>query len=43
MFCGCESLLSIPGIVNLNIPNIKNMSYLFYQCSSLSNIPDISK
>ena len=26
-----------------NTNNVKDMSYLFYNCSSLSSLPDISK
>ena len=38
MFCGCSSLIEIKAKVRIN-----NISGLFYRCSSLKTIPDISK
>ena len=43
MFWGCESLISLPDISNLNTNNVTDMSSMFYGCISLSSLPDISK
>ncbi len=40
MFYKCQSIKSID---RMNTNNVKNMSCLFYGCSSLSSLPDISK
>ena len=42
MFYGCSSLLSVSGLSEINISNIKNISHIFEKCSSLKNINDIS-
>ena len=41
MFGHC--LISISNISNWNTNNVKDMSYLFSNCSLLSSLPDISK
>ena len=33
----------IPDISEWNIENVENLSFLFYNCSSLKTLPDISK
>ena len=43
LFCGCESLLSVPDISNWNTLNIVYMHYIFCGCKSLFSLPDISK
>ena len=35
MFKNCHNLKWIYGFNNINLSNIENMSYLFYECSSL--------
>ena len=34
---------SLPDISKWNTSNVNNMSYMFYNCKSLSSLPDISK
>ena len=43
LFSHCESLISLPPKLNLDISNVKNISNLFLNCSSLTDLPDISK
>ena len=43
LFCGCQSLLSIPDIWKWNTSNITDMNSLFSECTSLEYLPDISK
>jgi len=43
MFEGCESLLSLSNISNLNTINVINMSKMFSGCSSLKSLPNLSK
>ena len=40
MFFGCSSLISV---IKLNLNNVNNIEYIFYDCSSLKSLPDISK
>lgn len=40
-FYSCYNLKSIEGIVNLNTINVKNMGYMFWSCSELTNL-DVS-
>ena len=42
MFVGCENIINI-NFISFNTENVTNMSYMFYYCSSLKNLPDISK
>ena len=42
MFDKCEAISSF-GAVKWNTANIKNMSFMFYDCSSVLNLPDMSK
>ena len=42
VFCGCESLISLPDISKWNTSNVTNMSDMFCNCSSLNSLPDIS-
>ena len=37
------SLYSVPDIPNWNTINVTDMKYMFFCCSSLSSLPDISK
>ena len=43
MFFYCSSLIYLKNISNINTNKVNNMSNLFYGCSSLSSLPDISK
>ena len=43
MFSGCNSLISLPDISNLDLNNTSNISNLFSECSSLELLDDISK
>jgi len=43
MFNGCESLISLSNIANMNTLNINDVSYMFNGCQSLSSLPNISK
>ena len=42
MFCGCNSLISIPNISFFNTYNVNNIDKIFYECKSLISLPDIS-
>ena len=42
MFCGCESLISLPDISKWNTNNVTDMNKMFYECESLISLPDIS-
>jgi len=42
MFDGCYNLISVPNIDLINTKNVTNMSRMFYKCSSLTSLPDIS-
>ena len=42
LFYGCESIKYLPSF-NWDISKIKNSSYMFNNCKSLKDIPDISK
>ena len=42
MLNGYSSLKSLPDISKWNIYKVTDMSYMFYECSSLSSLPDIS-
>ena len=42
MFCGCNSLTSLPDISNWNTNNVTDMSHMFHGCKSLTSLPDIS-
>ena len=37
MFKGCNSLLNIEELKYLDVSNVKNFSYMFYDCSRLSD------
>ena len=37
-FMECSSLTTIKGIENLNTSNVTDMSYMFFNCSSLANL-----
>ena len=41
MFSGCLSLKEL-NLSHFNGNNIKNMTYMFYECSSLNSLPNIS-
>ena len=41
MFNSCKSLSYLPDILKWNINNITDMSFMFYGCLSLLNLPDI--
>ena len=43
MFNGCESLISLSNIANMNTLNIIDISNMFNGCQSLSSLPNISK
>jgi len=43
MFDKCSSLEELPNISKWNINHVKNMSDLFYGCSKIKYLPDISK
>ena len=43
MFSGCSSLLSLSGIEDLDISNVSFMESIFWGCSLLSSLSDISK
>ena len=44
MFSDCNLLDNIPNdIIKMNVSNIVNMNYLFYNCENLKSLPDISK
>ena len=43
IFCGCNSLSSLPDISKWNTFNVTNISHMFFACESLSSLPDISK
>ena len=43
MFCGCNSLISLPDIYNWDSKNVTNMSYMFKDLDSIQYLPDISK
>ena len=43
LFSGCNLLISLPDISEINTSKITDMGYMFSGCSSLSNLPDISK
>ena len=42
MFFGCYSLISLPDISKWNAINVKDMSYIVYECNSLKSLLDIS-
>ena len=42
IFDGCSSLYCLSDISNWNTNNITNMIYMFFDCSSLSYLPNIS-
>ena len=42
MFKDCQTLISVNNFLNLNTKYLKEISYLFYGCSSLLDINDIS-
>ena len=42
MFCGCNSLASLPNISKWNTSNVTSMSGIFFNCNSLSSLPNIS-
>ena len=42
MFRSCHSLTSL-DVSNFDTQQVKDMSYMFYNCESLFSIPDISK
>ena len=42
MFSQCNSLISLPDILNWNTINVTNMSNMFQECFSLCSLPDIS-
>ena len=37
------SFLSLPDISQWDTSQVKDMSYMFYECSLLKSLPDISK
>ena len=39
MFYNCKELSTLPDISNWNIDNVKDKSYMFYNCKSSLNIP----
>ena len=39
MFCGCESLSSLPDISNWDITNLESMYNMFYKCKESLVIP----
>ena len=44
MFSECSLLLSISeDISNMDMTKYNDISYMFNECSSLKNLPDISK
>ena len=38
MLSGCSSLTNIKELKNWNVSNRTNFSYMFYECSSLTDI-----
>ena len=43
MFYNCQSLISLPYILNWNTSNVTDMCYLFYGYESLLSMNGISK
>ena len=41
MFAGCQEIINIK-FISFNTKNVTNMSYMFRDCISLKNLPDIS-
>ena len=41
MFTGCENIINI-NFKSFNTKNIMNMKYMFYDCTKLNNISDVS-
>ena len=40
MFCLCSKLSSLPDISRWNTNNVTNMSTMFQECSSLTELPE---
>ena len=40
MFANCESLSSLPDISKWNTNNVTNMTTMFQECSSLTELPE---
>ena len=38
MFSGCTSLTTINGLENVNMSNVSDMNYMFFNCSSLNRL-----
>ena len=43
MFCNCKYLIDVSGITELKTDQCIGIDYLFYGCSLLESLPDISK
>ena len=43
IFCLCSSLISLLNISRCNTDNLNNLNNIFYSCSLLTFIPNISK
>ena len=43
MFAYCKNLKTLPNLKGWNMENVKDLSYMFYECQSLNNLSGINK